>query len=95
MNDPDALDAKARHASIEKARAVAEEIAGGLGGKLGMVLFASNVSESKLLYVPKAELSENETLDKFTEQFWQKRSLQLFPEKITREVTLHAIFALE
>jgi uncharacterized protein len=95
MNDPDALDAKARHASIAKARTVAEEIAGGLGGKLGVVLFVSNVSESKLLYVPGAGLSENETLDKFTEQFWRRRSLQLFPEKITREVTLHAIFALE
>jgi uncharacterized protein YggE len=95
VNDPDALDAKARRASIEKARSVAEEIAGGLGGKLGAVLFVSNASESKLLYVPRAGLSEETTKQQFIEQYWKRGSLQLFPEKITREVTLHAIFALQ
>jgi uncharacterized protein YggE len=95
VNDPDALDAKARRASVEKARVVAEEIAGGLGGKLGAILFVSNASESKLLYVPRAGLSEDTTKQRFTEQFWERRSLQLFPEKITREATVHAIFALQ
>jgi len=95
VNDPDVLDAKARRASIEKARSVAEEIAGGLGGKLGAILFVSNVSESKLLYVPRAGLSEETTKEQFITQFWDRRSLQLFPEKITREATVHAIFALQ
>ena len=95
VNDPDALDAKARRASIEKAKAVADEIASGLGGKLGAILFVSNASDSKLLYVPRAGLSEETTKQQFIEQYWKRGSLQLFPEKISREVTLHAIFALQ
>lgn len=95
VNDQDGLDAKARRASIEKAKTIAEEIASGLGGKLGAILFVSNASESKLLYIPQAGLSEETTKQQFIEQFWKRGSLQLFPEKVTREVTLHAIFALQ
>ena len=95
VSDPDALDARTRRAALEKARIAAEEIANTYHGKLGELLYASNSSQSQLLYVPGAGLSEISEKKLFVEQFWRGRSLQLFPEKITREAEVHAVFALE
>ncbi|HXQ98702.1 MAG TPA: SIMPL domain-containing protein [Candidatus Limnocylindrales bacterium] len=95
VSDPDALDARARRAALEKARTTAEEIANGFHGKLGQLLYASNSSDSELLYVPGSGFSDLSVKDKFIEKFWQKRNLQLFPKKITREAEVHAVFALE
>jgi len=95
VSNPDALDARTRRAALDKAHATAEEIANNFHGKLGQLLYASNSSNSELLYVPGAGLSDLTPKDKFVEKFWQKRNLQLFPQKITREAEVHAVFALE
>jgi uncharacterized protein YggE len=96
VSNPDALDARTRRAALEKARTTAEEIATSFHGKLGQLLYASNSSQSDLVYVPREGLSSPSDRVQIVEKFWLRRTnLQLFPQKITRQAEVHAVFALE
>jgi uncharacterized protein YggE len=94
VSDPAALNSRALAAALEKARRNAQEIATGLGGKLGGLIYASN-SQTEITYVSKRAEAAEES-EQFVENFSLRReTLQLFPEKIERDATVHAVFALQ
>jgi uncharacterized protein len=90
--DPIALQGKAGAAALAKARTIAEQMAKGLGAKLGDLVYASNRA-------PVAKVFRNMTLN--TEQVTlqvngePKPQLTLFPQKVKSNATVYAVFAIE
>ena len=89
--NPEALDAKVRAAAMEKARTTAEEMAKSAGGKLGELLYASNVVNGNLPINGRVF----GTLGAMVASPAPAYSLQLFPEKVERQATVRTMFALE
>jgi uncharacterized protein len=92
--DPDSLDARAREAAMANARQVADEMAKSLGGKAGGLLYVSNGEPSGSYFrggggFGKAKLQTVEVAGT------RLPILNLFPQKVRREVTVYAVFALE
>jgi uncharacterized protein YggE len=92
--DPVALQAKASGAALAKAREIAEQMAKGLGTKLGELVYASNRAP-----VPKA-WRNMETVTVNTEAATisgseKKPQLTLFPQKVKSDSTVYAVFAIE
>ncbi|HEX3375941.1 MAG TPA: SIMPL domain-containing protein [Candidatus Acidoferrales bacterium] len=96
--DPEALETKARTTAMVRARRTATEMAQSGGGKLGDMLYASN-SVSGIIGL----LAGQAQLDTTSASLGSRGSgfptptftLQLFPEKIEKQVTVREIFALE
>jgi uncharacterized protein YggE len=90
--DPLALQAKASGAALAKARAIADQMAKGLGTKLGELVYASNRA-------PIAKFFRNVTLDTASAEVSavgeRKPQLTLFPQKVKSEATVYAVFAIE
>ncbi|HLW89184.1 MAG TPA: SIMPL domain-containing protein [Terriglobales bacterium] len=90
--DPVALQGKAGAAALAKARTIAEQMAKGLGAKLGDLVYASNRA-------PVAKFFRNMTAN--TEQSTvevnavPKPQLTLFPQKVKSNATVYAVFAIE
>jgi hypothetical protein len=94
--DPIALQGKASGASLAKARAIAEQMAKGLGTKLGELVYASNRA-------PVAKMWRGVTLNTETavigggggsrQELAPK--LKLFPRKVKSDATVYAVFAIE
>lgn len=90
--DPLALQARSSGAALAKARAIAEQMAKGLGTKLGELVYASNRApvakrwRGVQLNTEQAELSA--TVEK-------KPKLTLFPQKVKSDATVYAVFAIE
>jgi uncharacterized protein YggE len=93
VNDPEALEAKARTAALEKARATAAEIAKGLGGNLGEPLYASNVLSGMMsLFARSGEINtQNSSIGGSSEPTFD---LKLFPEKVQKSAVVRVVFAL-
>ena len=91
--DPVALQAKASGAALAKAKSIAEQMAKGLGTKLGELVYASNRAP-----VPKMWRGARETFmmaalgGKIAEK---EPKLKLFPQKVKSEATVYAVFAIE
>jgi uncharacterized protein len=89
--DPDVLDAKAQTAALSKARGLAEQMAQQFGGKVGQLLFVSNAQPGSMPW-----LSANGNFQQtVTVESTVVPSLKLFPQKVRRDVTVYAVFALE
>jgi uncharacterized protein YggE len=90
--DPIALQGKAGAAALAKARKIAEQMARGLGAKLGDLVYASNRA-------PVAKFVRNMTAN--TEQSTvevnavPKPQLTLFLQKVRSNATVYAVFAIE
>ena len=87
--DPVALQAKAGSAALSKARTIAEQMAKGLGAKLGELVYASNRAAEDnelLLWAHKAALPPPPP---------PPPSLTLFPQKVKSDATVYAVFAIE
>jgi uncharacterized protein YggE len=89
--DPVALQAKASGAALAKARAIAEQMAKGLGTKLGELVYASNRAPVAkmwrgLLNTQSSALASPED---------NQPKLKLFPQKVKSDATVHAVFAIE
>jgi len=88
--DPVALQAKAGSAALAKARAVADQMAKGLGTKLGELIYASNRA-------PVA--NEFDRLEQFARLQAPPPppppTLTLFPQKVKSEATVYAVFSIE
>jgi uncharacterized protein YggE len=93
VKDPKALAARARSAAITRARGVAEELAQSLGGRVGTLLFVSNSEQSR--YAGTVGNLNAVALSTVEVQAAPKMILNLFPQKVTREATIYAVFALE
>jgi hypothetical protein len=96
--DPEELEAKARVAAMEKVRSAASEMVKSSGGKLGDLLYASN-SLNGILGLLAGQSRLNTTSSSLSGRgkgvSTPTFSLQLFPEKIEKQATVRAIFALE
>jgi hypothetical protein len=90
VEDPAALEAKASAAALTKARALADQMVKGLGGKIGDLLYASNTARR-----PKGWPFAMETSTAMMRTVRQEPEVKLFPKKVEREATIHAIFAIE
>lgn len=91
MADPGTLEAAAYTAAVDKARVAAEKIAKAFGGKVGQVLYVSNVSRPQLAL----GLSTVEVSATIGGQYHPRVKIDLLPPKIEKTATVHAIFALE
>ncbi len=92
--DEESLQAKARTAAMEKARKTAGELAESAGAKLGDLFFASNTSN--LMFISAAlGPSRVATLSVDGSGFPAPAfSLKLFPEKVEKQASVRAVFAI-
>ncbi len=90
--DPMALQAKASGAALAKARTIADQMAKGLGAKLGDLVYASDHAA-----VPKffRGLATSESYSVSGVQRDKKPQLTLFPQKVKSDATVYAVFAIE
>lgn len=90
--DPVGLQAKAGGAALAKARRIAEQMANGLGAKLGELVYASNRAPvAKYFRLFGMNTSSAEVSSRTSEQ----PKLTLFPQKVKSETTVYAVFAIE
>jgi uncharacterized protein len=96
--DQAALDEKASDAALAKARGMAEKMAQTFGGKAGQLLFASNNEVARSLFTnfdtAGGGLANNYKMA-FAKLAAASPILQLYPQKVRREATVYAVFALE
>jgi uncharacterized protein len=90
--DPVALQAKAGGAALAKARAIADQMAKGLGTKLGELVYASNRAPAAKMWrgmtLNTAAASLSSTKD-------EQPTLTLFPQKVSSNATVYAVFSIE
>jgi uncharacterized protein len=91
--DPIALQARAGSAALAKARAVADQMAKGLGTKLGEPLFASNRAPIAGTLNGMRGTATVEVAEKIVAPL--PSHLILFPEKVKAEATVYAVFSIE
>jgi uncharacterized protein YggE len=94
VKDTEALEHKARVAAIEKAKAAAAEIASGLGAKLGEPIYASNQLSGFMALLSQSRQTMASAMS-VAESSEPRFSLQLFPEKVQRAVTIRVVFGLD
>ena len=90
------LQAKAAANALEKARAVAEQMAGGLHVKLGPLVYASNETPNAKIYFKRS--SETVTLNSemaTVSSVIAAPPLEIRPQTIREEATVYAVFAIE
>ena len=93
--DEGSLEAKARAAAMEKARRTADELAKSAGAKLGDLLFVSNTSNEVFLYASRTVQTLSATLSVDGNGFVPPAfSLKLFPEKVEKQASVRAVFAI-
>jgi uncharacterized protein len=89
--DPVALQAKAGGAALAKARSIADQMAKGLGTKLGELVYASNRA-------PVARMFRGVTLNTESAVLAPPPpplKLTLFPQQVKSEATVYAVFSIE
>jgi uncharacterized protein YggE len=92
--DPVALEAKAGGAALAKARAIAEQMARGLGAKLGELIYASNRSPVAKMWRGMRADTSSAMLSRATDKLPEPK-LTIFPSPVRKEATVHAVFAIE
>ena len=86
--DPVALQARAGGAALAKARTIAEQMAKGLGAKLGELVYASNRAGTTLNVEAMPAIMAPPPPP-------PPASLTLFPEKVKADATVNAVFSIE
>lgn len=90
--DPVALQAKAGAAALAKAKSIADQMARGLGTKLGELVYASNRA-------PVAKMWRGMTVNTSTAMVAstaeKQPKLTLFPQKVKSDATVYAVFSIE
>jgi uncharacterized protein len=95
VKDLPALDARAGRSALAKARTLAEDMAHQFGAKVGPLLFVSNEETAGFGNFDRRArgMSNNVQTVNVTEQ--AQPVLMLLPQKVRRDATVHAVFALE
>lgn len=93
VKDPAALEAKAKVAALSKARALASQLATGVGAKLGDLLYVSNEVRPELARFSRGATSAE--LVTVSANRPKGLQLKLFPKKVEQQATVHAVFAIE
>jgi uncharacterized protein len=91
LADPDAAEAQAYASALEKARAVADQMAKSFGAKTGALLYASNESRPSRFVTVNAEAATVISRKNRT----SRPETKLLPQKIEKTGYVRAIFALE
>jgi uncharacterized protein YggE len=91
--DPVALQAKAGGAALAKARSIAEQMAKGLGTKLGELVYASNRAPVPKMWRGAQSAASMVTLTAAGVE--KEPKLKLFPQKVKSDATVYAVFAIE
>jgi uncharacterized protein len=96
VKDPDSVERKLRAAAIARARSEGEEMAQGLGVKLGALLYVTNSDANHTYYgVFGANKRHRGALTTVEVSAQRLPILNLYPQKVRQEVTVYAVFALE
>jgi uncharacterized protein YggE len=98
VTDPIALEAKASGKALARARVIAQEMAAGLGVKLGELIYASNRDQVGPLYLRGAGDSSLETATAEVSAapiVPPPPMLAILPKKVERTATVYAEFAIE
>jgi len=90
--DPVALQAKAGGAALAKARSIADQMAKGLGTKLGELVYASNRAPVAKMWRGMMVNTSSAVVAPTTEN---KPQLTLFPQKVKSDATVYAVFSIE
>ena len=91
--DPPALQAKASGAALAKARSIADQMAKGLGTRLGELVYASNRAQvTKNWRAWQGGTMETVTVSGTREK---QVKLTLFPQKLKSNATVYAVFSIE
>jgi hypothetical protein len=95
--DRSSLQAKAGAAALAKAKKIADEMATGLGVKLGKLVYASNKAPAALdfLEFPWYRGALNTTASTVSKIIVQAPLLKLFPQKVKQDATVFAVFSIE
>jgi hypothetical protein len=90
LADDKPLEAQAAGKAMTRARAIAEQMAQGLGAKLGWLIYASNqYPERPPIPIAVAGVARMATMKSET------APLAINPRKVTRSATVYAVFAIE
>ena len=96
VKDLPALDARAGHSALAKARTLAEDMAQQFGAKVGALLFVSNEQGNAFVSArPAGGGMGNNTVQTVIVTEQAQPVLMLLPQKVRRDATVHAVFALE
>lgn len=95
VREPIALQAKASGAALAKARSIAEQMATGLGTKLGELVYASNRAPVAKMWRAVTLNTETAALATLGGKEEQAPKLKLFPQKVKSDATVYAVFAIE
>jgi uncharacterized protein YggE len=90
--DPVALQARAGSAALAKARAVADQMAKGLGTRLGELVYASNRAPIAKMY---RGMETVEVMASAPPPPPPPPKLTLFPQKVKSDATVYAVFSIE
>jgi len=92
--DPLALQAKVGGAALAKAKTIADQMAKGLGTKLGELVYASNRAPVAKMYRG-METVTVEVQGTRAEMTAKQPKLTLFPQKVKSDATVYAVFSIE
>jgi len=90
--DPVALQAKAGAAALAKARSIADQMAKGLGTKLGELVYASNRAPVAKMW---RGLTASSSMAMVASTAEKQPKLTLFPQKVKSDATVYAVFSIE
>jgi uncharacterized protein YggE len=90
--DPVALQAKAGAAALAKARSIADQMAKGLGTKLGELVYASNRAPVAKMWRGLTVSTSSAMMASTAEK---QPKLTLFPQKVKSDATVYAVFSIE
>jgi uncharacterized protein YggE len=91
LTDPDAAESRAYASALEKARAVADQMAKSFGSKTGALLYASNESRPSRF----VDLNSMSSSIVGKKNYSARPATKLLPQKIEKSGYVRAIFALE
>lgn len=90
VSDPNALEAQAAGKALKRAHEIAEQMAQGLGVKLGVLVYASNQAEQVRPIHPMMAMAMNgRAVAK------EPQPLAINPRKVTRSATVYAVFSVD
>jgi uncharacterized protein len=92
LADPDAAEAQAYASALEKARAIADQMAKSFGARTGPLLYASNESRASHFLTTLSTEAATITVKK---NYALRPETKLLPQKIEKSGYVRAIFALE
>lgn len=90
LADDKALDAQAAGKAMARARVIAEQMAQGLGAKLGWLIYASNETQARPI-----ALRMQSALMATAKSVEPTPPLAINPRKVTSSATVYAVFAIE